>query len=82
MTQFVYRCGCCNDMIRVDSDIDLNGVDLSQYLLTMVKDKRVNPKIPRMITHKCSGGMGNGKEVGVANLVGVYYRNDFSGLFY
>lgn len=80
MTQFIYRCGCCNDEVRVDSDIDLNGVDLSQYVITMAKDKRVNPKIPRVITHKCDGIMNH--QVGIANLVGVYYRNDFSQLFY
>lgn len=80
MTQFIYRCGCCNNEVRVDSDIDLNGVDLNNYILTMVKDKRVNPKIPRMIAHKCNRYGAN--EVGVASLVGIYYRNDFSQLFY
>ena len=73
MTQFIYRCGCCNDMIRINLDIDLGGVDLSQYLMTLTKDKRVNPKIPRMITHKCDGNIGH--EIGIANLVGIYYNN-------
>ena len=80
MTEFIYRCGCCNDTVRVKSDVDFNGKDLSEVILKMETDKRVLPKIPRVISHKCNRY--NANEVGLAKLVGIYYRNDFSEIFY